>query len=221
MLRFQQQQQKKIADNDAQQSTDDGRGFGGNEEVVDTRTVQDILWPSPYRMRGEKEPSIEWPKDYEEWKLAWREGWAMYKWTWRGFTSSRGFIVVDELDKVESEKKEAEETIVNVGATTEEVTAQAKANAEFLKGEALSLKQTVQEHTGIHSKEDLRKSAAEMMRLASECVSEFMKGYRKGRDDEVERMVTQYFEEFQKEMNKPRRRRTKRRILNRRHPLLK
>lgn len=222
MLRYQQQRQKKVAD--AQQSADD-EGDLDEKEEEDTRTVLDILWPNPYRMRGEKEPGTEWPRDYEEWKIVLREGWALYMWTWRGFMSSRGFIVVDPLDKVEAEKveseKEIQDTMLRIGATKEEVMAQAKANAEFLKDEALSLKEQVQEHTGIHTKEDLRRWAAEMMRLASECVSEFMKGYRKGRDDEVERMLTQYFEELRKEIQKPPRRRAKRRILNRRHPLVK
>ena len=223
MLRYQQQRQKKAAD-DAQQSAYEEGDLDGKEQV-DTRTVRDILWPNPYRMRGEKEPGTEWPRDYEEWKIVLREGWALYMWTWRGFMSSRGFLVVDPLDKVESEKveseKEVQETMVKIGATKEEVMAQAKANAEFLKGEALNLKEQVQERTGIHTKEDLRRWAAEMMRLASECVNEFMKGYRKGRDDEVERMIKQYFEELEKEIKKPPSRRAKRRILNRRHPLIK
>jgi hypothetical protein len=35
-----------------------------------------------------------------------------------------------------------------------------------------------------------------MLRLANECVTEFMKGYRLGRDDEVDKMLTQYFQEL-------------------------
>jgi phage anti-repressor protein len=217
LLRYQQQQKKST--DEAQQSTYDGEDDYGRDQE-DTRTVRDILWPSPYRLRGEKEPGLDLPKTYEEWKIILPEAWALYKWTWRGFMSSRGFIVVDPLDKVESEK-EVQETMVKIAATKDEAMAQAKANAEFLKEEALSLKQQVQERTGIHTKEDLRRFAAEMMRLASECVSEFMKGYRKGRDDEVERMLTQYFEELEKEIKKPPRRRAKRRILNRMHPLIK
>lgn len=164
-----------------------------------------------------------WPQTYQDWKESVLYGWDLYKWTWRGFRTSKGFLVVDEADKYETDKSKQDTTAVQSDATVEEMTAQAKSNAEFLKEEAINLTQKVQDHTGVHNKDDLKMKAAELMRLATDCVNEFMKGYRKGRDDEVERMLTEYFQELEKEMKKeiekPPRRRTKRRVLNRNHPL--
>ena len=34
------------------------------------------------------------------------------------------------------------------------------------------------------------------LRLANDCVGEFMRGYRKSRDDEIEKMMNVYFKEF-------------------------
>jgi hypothetical protein len=49
--------------------------------------------------------------------------------------------------------------------------------------------------TGIHNTEDLRMVAEDMMRLATQCLKEFMAGYRQGRDDEVDKMLNEYFQE--------------------------
>lgn len=205
---------------DQQQSAWGGGGYVDESNQEDTRTVMDILFPNPYK--HEKRDDVEefvWPRNFSEWKFVLTETWEDYKWTWRGFRTSKGLFVEDETEAAESEKKRQDQQ-KHLQAKAEEVTAQAKANAEFVKDEALSLRQQIRDQTGIHSQEDLRKWAADMMRLASECVNEFMKGYRKGRDDEVEKMLTEYFQEIEKDANKKRKRRTKRRILNRRHPLV-
>ena len=82
-----------------------------------------------------------------------------------------------------------------------DVRERAKKNARLVKEEAESLRTQVRDATGIHSKEDLRKWVGEMMQLFSDCVKEFMAGYRKGRDDEVEKMLTEYFQELEKSAN--------------------
>jgi hypothetical protein len=79
----------------------------------------------------------------------------------------------------------------------------------------LELRKEVRERTGINSSEDLKRYAAEAMQLMSTSLKEFMAGYRKGRDDEVEKMLTEYFQDLKKKFSKPRRRKRKRRVLKR------
>jgi len=224
LLQFQQREEKKVKRKEDQERATDGFVFVDEfyfDDKEDTRTVRDILWPNPFK--DEPLPpgweKTKWPTTYKDWKFVLTKTWDDYWWTWRGVWASKGIFVEDPLDKVDSSLEETTKGKGEFETKTEEIAAQAKANAKLIKEEALSLRQQVRERTGIHNQEDLRKLAAEMMRLASECVAEFMKGYRKGRDDEVEKMLTRYFEELEKEANKPRKRRKKRRVLNRRHPL--
>ncbi len=79
------------------------------------------------------------------------------------------------------------------------------------------------EQTGIRNQEDLKAFASDTMRLATECLKEFMAGYREGRDNEIDKMLHEYFQEQQgkslssdkeEEDSKPKRRRKpKQRIL--------
>jgi hypothetical protein len=132
-----------------------------------------------------------------------------YKSTWDGFFTSKGFIVEHKEDEGLDLKE-------NIHEKTQEVKGNVKQNVHFLAQESDSVRQKVTEATGISTKEDLRRVAAEMMRLAANCVNEFMSGYRKGRDDEVEKMLTQYFQEIETAANKPKRRKIKRRVIKHR-----
>jgi len=75
-------------------------------------------------------------------------------------------------------------------------------NVSAARDEAQKLKEEVSERTGIKTKEDLREFAREMMTLVTECLREFMSGYRNGRDQEVERMLNEYFQEIETEEDK-------------------
>jgi hypothetical protein len=44
-----------------------------------------------------------------------------------------------------------------------------------------------QEITGASTKEDLKVWVGDMLKLGTECLTEFMSGYRKGRDEEIDR----------------------------------
>jgi len=133
----------------------------------------------------------------------------MYRETWEGFYSSKGFFVEDATN----EKNSQEEVAKSMEQKREEVTENVRRNAQFIQEESEKIRKEVRERTGINSTEDLKRVAADMMRLASECVKEFMAGYRKGRDDEVEKMLTQYFQGLEEQANKPKRRKPKRRVL--------
>jgi hypothetical protein len=76
----------------------------------------------------------------------------------------------------------------------------------------------MKDNTKIYTKEDLKKWAGEQLKLATQCVNEFMAGYRSGRDEEVEKMLNQYFKEEgdEKEADVPKRKRRKPKRLVRR-----
>jgi hypothetical protein len=124
-------------------------------------------------------------------------------------------LVEDEV-KADARKRDDDEAAAaasdamrQVGRNVRE---RAKKNARLVKEEVESLRTQVRDATGIHSKEDVRKWVGEMMQLFSDCVKEFMAGYRKGRDDEVEKMLTEYFQELEKSAStSPRKRRKRKR----------
>ena len=104
----------------------------------------------------------------------------------------------------------------------EETRDNVKENLKFAKKEGQELLDAAKEQTGIHNKEDLKTVASEMLKLATECLKEFMAGYRQGRDKEIDRMLHEYFQEEDDKKEKQeeegqspkkRRRRRKRRIL--------
>jgi hypothetical protein len=109
------------------------------------------------------------------------ESYAQYMSTWEGFFSSQGFIVQSGRRRRSINTKEVALAAENKKT---EVTANVKRNVEFVKEE--STKCVIKCENKRIPTEDLR-PASDMMKLASECVKEFMTGYRKGRDDETEK----------------------------------
>jgi hypothetical protein len=185
------------------------------EDEEDTRSVRDIIFPQPFEhMPATDEYKMIWPTSLSMWRQALSESYAKYMSTWEGFFTSQGFIVQSKDDDVQINTKEV---ALAAEKKKTEVTANVKRNVEFVKEESTKLRDQVREQTGIHTTEDLRRFAGDMMKLATECVKEFMTGYRKGRDDETEKMLTQYFQELDDKVNNPkkRRRKPKRRVLKR------
>jgi hypothetical protein len=188
---------------------------GNPYEYEDTRTVKDILFPNPFKGQDPPIEQFKWPTSWAVWKEAFRMAWRDYRATWDGFFTSRGILVEDPEEAAKSKKERGEA----IDKKRQEVTDNVKRNARFLQDEAFELRKQVRERTGIHSAEDLKRVAGDMMRLFSDCVSEFMAGYRKGRDEETEKMLTLYFQELEEKANEPvtKRRKPKRRIINRRY----
>lgn len=184
------------------------------DHAPDQRTVMDVLFPNPYKDE-ELTDRIIWPQTFSKWREVLRDTWKEYRSSWDGFTKSKG-ILVEDSSEIERQVKETEYVLIS---KREEVTKNLKRNTVFMKIQAEALRKDLQNRTGVNSVEDLKKWAADTMRLASECVNQFMAGYRKGRDDEVEKMLTQYFQELEKEANKLKRRRRQKRVLNRFHPM--
>lgn len=186
------------------------------EKDADTRTVADILFPNPYK--GEPNPYASSALRFDSFasfRKAFSIAWVEYKRTWEGFFSSSGFLVEEKTEKNTAEAKQEEPGETEIERTGKKIQKNLSQNVSFLQEETETLRNEVKERTGIRSSEDLKELAREMMRLASDCVAEFLAGYRKGRDDEVEKMLTEYFKDLQEKANKPaeKRRRAKRRVL--------
>ncbi|KAL3798402.1 hypothetical protein HJC23_005055 [Cyclotella cryptica] len=69
-------------------------------------------------------------------------------------------------------------------------------NISTIQQEAPKLLSTAQKLTGISTREELREWVSEQLKLGTECLSMFMKGYREGRDEEVDKMLHEYFKEL-------------------------
>ena len=69
-------------------------------------------------------------------------------------------------------------------------------NISTIQQEAPKLVQMGQQVTGISSREELRAWVGAQLKLGTACLTEFMKGYRSGRDDEVDKMLHEYFKDL-------------------------
>jgi hypothetical protein len=175
------------------------------------------LFPEPKYDDGSAVPPqhrIRWPKSFGEWRDALTGAWSDYRSTWRGFLTSRGFLVEDPDEKMQNQQDRQtrrDEALRSIKDT-------ARKNVDLLRSEAESLRARTREITGINSKDDLKRWVGNVLQLFTDCVKEFMVGYRKGRDDEVEKMLTEYFQELEKSsaatVDRPKRRKRKRRVIN-------
>ena len=68
---------------------------------------------------------------------------------------------------------------------------------KLIKEEGGDILDMLKDTTGIRTKTDAKKWAMKQLRLANECVAEFMKGYREGRDEEIDKMMNEYFKDIQ------------------------
>lgn len=124
--------------------------------------------------------------------------WADYKFTWEGFFDQY------KLNKKENDTKEEKlQEISEPMISTEKLIQQKKKlrknvdnNVEKLQESGEIMVNEMKNITGIRNQQDLKKWAMEQLKLANECVAEFMQGYRKGRDQEVDKMMNEYFKDI-------------------------
>ena len=156
-----------------------------NEDGEDHRTWKTILFPTFHdEEEDKKEKPVNWPKTPVAWAKILKEAWILYKGTWEGFFTN--FETTKQKKGSDEEDKE----------TSGELLVQnAKRNVLFSKEEGGKLFQEAQAKTGIYTMEDLKQFAREMMTVATKMLTEFMAEYRKGRDEEVEKMLHEYFQE--------------------------
>jgi hypothetical protein len=143
----------------------------------------------------------------EGWRICCRRAWNTYLWTWEGTLLSEkerdergniiGVLKKKEEDEEDEEKTTTKETIKEKATDAAvHVSQNVQKNVRTIQQEAPKLLETAQRLTGITTKEELRQWATEQLKLGTECLSMFMKGYREGRDKEVDNMLHEYFKEL-------------------------
>ena len=143
------------------------------------------------------------------------KAWNLYLTTWEG--------TILRAPRKETDTMKQEMAGPEGPSKGEEIRSNVARNLEVAQREGTDMIEQAKEQTGIRNQEDLKAFASDTMKLATECLKEFMAGYREGRDNEVDKMLHEYFQEQQgksqssdkeEEDSKPKRRRKpKRRIL--------
>ncbi|CAB9509465.1 expressed unknown protein [Seminavis robusta] len=170
-----------------------------DDDEVDDRTWRTILFP-PVHDNGDgdipREESMPWSKSPQEFFGRFRRTWVAYRGTWDGFFSHVARSTQDESALVEAPgpQKTPQER-------AKEVSDNVQQNLEFSREKGQNLKTFVQEQTGIHTMDDFKALTKEFLTVATLMVGEFMREYRKGRDEEVEKMNTEYFQDLDEEEN--------------------
>lgn len=120
--------------------------------------------------------------------------WADYKSTWEGFFDNA------KLNK-EEEQKQEDDYLSSIDTEAMEqkgkdLRANVDRNVELIKEEGSDIAELIKEKTGVRTQKDAKAWAMEQLKLANECVAEFMKGYREGRDEEIDKMMNEYFKDI-------------------------
>lgn len=191
--------------------------------MEDIPSAWEILFPNPYRELEELEKKLNPPQPWASpdvyWKAA-RLAWIDYCSTWEGFFSRKSTEADDEELKVRpgsvdmkpvgQKEDESAPSLDDVFRKGEEMAGTFTRNVTFISDKAMTLREEARERTGIrtiddvkritgiYSIDDLKRIAAEWMRLAADCLQEFLVGYRQGRDEEVDRMLNEYLTEEEK-----------------------
>ncbi len=151
---------------------------------------------------------INYPKTWGGWKEIFRRTKDTYLMTFEGFLlpekkrDENGNIIPD--DEVKAEEDDADGiTTMKEKATdaANQISENVQKNISTIQQEAPKLIEMGQQVTGISSREELRAWVSDQLKLGTACLTEFMKGYRSGRDDEVDKMLHEYFKDLDEEKN--------------------
>jgi hypothetical protein len=166
-------------------------------------TISEIIFGKPPKKPEGFQHGKRWPRTIAEWRESLRviipqyiasfEGY--FPW-WEDKGTLEKLMGKELKDKGLPLGEEMENALAKWEEKTHHAPQQVQDNLEMLKVEGKKALEQAKKNTGIYTKDDLRIFAEDMLRLANECVTEFMKGYRLGRDDEVDKMLTQYFQEL-------------------------
>ena len=200
--------EKTIRSTTSPETLDDSNSENGHKEEI-SNSAKDILFGNPIRDRYiRNQQKINYPKTWSGWKDIFRRTKDTYLMTFEGFLlpkkkrDEHGNIIPD--DRVNEDEDDAdEETTMKEKATdaANQMAGNLQKNMSTIKEEAPKLLKMGQEATGISSREELRAWVGEQLKLATACLTEFMKGYRTGRDDEVDNMLHEYFKDLDQEKN--------------------
>ena len=170
-----------------------------------------VLWPRPH---GEP--------DAPDWTLSGfrnriptmervRRAWSLYKTTWEdgitGIPTKRnndedGRKQTDDgLDGVSDDPSTGSSKFLQQQHQLQDIGDNAANNLRIVRKDAQDILERTKETTGIHTQDDVKALASEAMKIATECIREFMAGYREGRDSEIDKMLHEYFQEQDDEDN--------------------
>lgn len=165
--------------------------------------------PSDY---VEERRQYAFPETMEGWKILFRDVWTTYYNTFQGWETEEERIERERQERlakgvpIDDENEDDEtETVYEIEydedalrRTQKEITDNFGRNLNIAHSTGHDLLEHAKAKTGIKTKEDLKMWAGEQMKLATACLSEFMGGYREGRDEEVDRMLHEYFKDLDK-----------------------
>ena len=123
-----------------------------------------------------------------------RQAWKVYMATWAdGIT---GIPKKENTSRINSTYSNTSSTSASPTPMEElqNISNNAEKNLTVVRQDAQELLEQAKEKTGIRSQEDIKELASEMMTIATECIKEFMAGYREGRDKEIDKMLHEYFQ---------------------------
>ena len=193
---------EKIENDDVSQSADDNHPVNDNKNIPKEAQLTGNLLRDRYIL---SQRPIKYPKTLKGWKDIFNTVWDKYLWTFEGFLleekSKRdkhgNILPKKETDDDDSNEKNKSLQDKATDAAND-VASNVQKNISTMKEEAPKIIQLGQQITGVTTKEELREWVGEQLKLGTACLAEFMKGYRKGRDDEVDRMLHQYFKDEEK-----------------------
>jgi len=173
-------------DDDEEEETDSEEEE--EEEEEDTRTIAQLLGArvldEDQRLFFEEQKKTRQRKTLADiWKIL-SMTWTDYKRTWVGTDEEK------EKEEGTDSNESVEESMQNA---TEKIRENVSRNIETIQRDGPEFVEQLKKETGISTQEDLKRWAAEQLKLAVECLGEFMTGYRKGRDEEVDKMLNEYF----------------------------
>lgn len=172
-------------------------GTHGSEASNDDRRYNDdsALFGRPLSNPAGYQPVVyKYPKTLEGWRNVLNATWKDYIWTWGGFFTSEE--KEKDRENESSGGKDGESASNVLRDKADQVADNVRKNVQTLQEETPKLIEMGKNLTGITTKEELRAWVGEQLKLATDCLTQFMKGYRTGRDDEVDRMLHEYFKDM-------------------------
>lgn len=162
---------------------------------------------------------INYPNTVGGWKTVFQKSWEKYLWTFEGFLLKEkkrdvnGNIIVPQqgqgINANDNDDDEEKEEEADRKGLRDQVTDAAQGIAKNVQKNIATLQQETpqliemgQRMTGVSTKEELRAWVGDQLKLGTACLNEFMAGYRKGRDVEIDRMLHDYFSELEEDKSK-------------------
>lgn len=146
---------------------------------------------------GEEEKKKE-KKKLSQWGII-KEVWRQYRWTWKDFFTAKDKLPPDHLiyRTKEEEEEMREKKVDGDGEDTDTKTnvytilGNLRRNIAQLRSEGPKAAEQISD---LVKQDELKIWVGDQMRLAADCITHFMQGYREGRDAEIQNVLSdKYF----------------------------